>query len=471
MKILLTGANGYIGLRLLPYLVQAGHHVVCSVRDKDRFDYPKTLAPYIDIIEIDYLKVETLQNIPDDIDAAFYLIHSMSASKSFVDLERQSAENFVAGTKGKGIEHVVYLTGIVNSESLSEHLSSRLAVEEILSGGDFNFTALRAGIIIGSGSASFEIIRDLVEKLPLMITPRWIMTKCQPIGIRDVLYYLKESIGNPYTYNKSFDIYGPDVLTYRDMMLGFAEVRGLKRYIYHVPIMTPRLSSYWLYFVTSTTYNLAIALVNSMKVDIIARPNDLAKQLGIKPMEYKETLKAAFLKIEQNEIISSWKDSLVSGRSEIDIDQFINIPKFGCFRDHRSKPYKNRQSTISKVWSIGGDTGWYYGNFLWKMRGYLDKLVGGVGLRRGRTDHDSIAVGDAIDFWRVLYANKEEGRLLLYAEMRVPGDAWLEFSIEGDQLFQKATFRPRGVLGRAYWYSVFPFHGFIFEGMLSELTA
>lgn len=471
MKVLLTGANGYIGMRLLPKLVQAGHRVVCCVRDKDRFDCPKSLLAQVDIIEVDFLKEETLARIPNDIEAAYYLIHSMSASKSFTHLESQSAHNFVKSMPKQGLKQVIYLTGMINSEELSEHLSSRKAVEDILSKGNYHFTALRAGIIIGSGSASFEIVRDLVEKLPVMITPKWVMTKCQPIGIRDVISFLLRSLDHPYTFDKSFDIYGPDILTYKEMMLKLASVRGLKRYIYPVPVMTPRLSSYWLYFVTSTTYNLAVALVNSMKIDVIAKPNKLAKELGISALTYKETLEAAFAKIEQNEIVSSWKDSLVSGRYEIDIDEFINVPKYGCYRDHRSMPYNDRGTSINRIWAIGGETGWYYGNWLWKIRGYMDKLVGGVGLRRGRTDKSNIAVGDAIDFWRVLYANKSEGRLLLYAEMRLPGDAWLEFNTVEKQIFQKATFRPRGLWGRLYWYAVWPFHGFIFNGMLSKITA
>lgn len=255
------------------------------------------------------------------------------------------------------------------------------------------------------------------------------------------------------------------------MLLEFAKVRNLKRHIYIVPVMTPRLSSYWLYFVTSTSYNLAIALVNSMKVEVICRNNDWAETLGIKPITYRESLMKAFSKIESNEIVSSWKDAMSSGTMEIEISDFINVPSFGCFKDQREMKYDNLDTTIQKVWSIGGQGGWYYGNWLWKIRGFLDKLAGGVGLRRGRTSEIELSSGDAVDFWRVLYANKEEGRLLMFAEMKLPGEAWIEFRIKGDKIVQTATFRPVGIMGRLYWYAVYPFHGLIFNGMLKKIAS
>lgn len=469
MKILLTGANGYIGKRLLPLLVDAGYHVVCSVRDKDRFTYPPAIASEVSVVEVDLLKEETLHEIPDDIDAAYYLIHSMSASQDFVDMERQSAEAFRDRVSQTQAQHVVFLTGIVNQDILSDHLESRKAVEGILREGTYGFTALRAGIIIGSGSASFEIIRDLVEKLPVLITPRWVLTKCQPIGIRDVLRYLSKALLDERLYGSSYDIYGPDILTYQEILQGYADARHLKRWMVSVPVMTPRLSSYWLYFVTSTTYNLAVNLVDSMHVEVVAKPNNLGELLGIQPMDYPTMLEKAFVKIKQNAIVSSWKDSMVSGRYDFVIDDFLSVPEYGCYKDHRVRSYRDRVTTISRIWSIGGKTGWYYATWLWKVRGYLDKLFGGVGLRRGRTHIDHIEVGDAVDFWRVIYADRQECRLLLLAEMRVPGDAWLEFAMVGDELHQIATFRPRGVWGRLYWYLVLPFHGLIFSGMLRQL--
>ena len=470
MKILLTGATGYIGKRILPVLVENGHEVICCVRDISRFNPPSSLKPKIKIIQIDLLNEDSLNKIPTDIDAAYYLVHSMSASSNYKSLEKQSAINFKNTLNNTTVEHVVYLSGIINEIELSEHLESRKIVEHELSLGNYNLTTLRAGIIIGSGSASFEIIRDLVEKLPIMITPKWLNTKCQPIGISDVIKFLSKVLLNKITYNQNFDIGGPDILSYKAMLLEFAKVRKLKRKIFIVPVMTPRLSSYWLYFVTSTSYKLAVALVNSMKIEVICRPNQLNEILNIKPINYRKALTNAFTKIENNQIISSWKDAYSSSGIDSHISDFIKVPTFGCFIDQRKSPFKTRNDCIDKIWRIGGQTGWYHGNVLWKIRGFLDKLFGGVGLRRGRTSPDNLQVGDALDFWRVIYANKNEGRLLLLAEMKLPGEAWLEFKIDSDSLIQTATFRPLGLLGRLYWYSVLPFHGFIFKGMLKKLT-
>ena len=470
MKILLTGATGYIGKRLLPVLVENGHEVICCVRDKSRFNPPSSLKSKIKIIQIDLLDKNSLTKIPKEIDAAYYLVHSMSASSDYKSLEQQSAINFKNALNKTVVEHVVYLSGITNEIELSEHLESRKIVEHELSTGHYNLTTLRAGIIIGSGSASFEIIRDLVEKLPVMVTPKWLNTKCQPIGISDVIKFLSKTLFNKETYNKNFDIGGPDILTYKEMLLEFAKVRKLKRKIYIVPVMTPRLSSYWLYFVTSTSYKLAVALVNSMKIEVICRPNNLNKILNITPINYHEALTNAFAKIENNQIVSSWKDAYASSGFDSHISDFIQVPTFGCFIDQRKLAFKTREDCIDKIWKIGGQTGWYHGNILWKIRGFMDKLFGGVGLRRGRTNPDTLQVGDALDFWRVLYANKEEGRLLLFAEMKLPGEAWLEFKIVSNTLIQTATFRPLGLIGRLYWFAVLPFHGFIFKGMIKNLT-
>ena len=470
MKILLTGATGYIGKRLLPVLVEAGHEVVCCVRDSARFNPPESIKQKVSVIEVDFLDEKTLERVPKDIDAAYYLIHSMSSSTDYKSLEHISAINFKKSLEGSNIKQVIYLSGIVNESELSEHLSSRMNVESELGKGNYNFTALRAGIIIGSGSASFEIIRDLVEKLPFMITPKWLRTKCQPIGISDVILFLTKSLFNEKTFNRNFDIGGPDVLTYKEMLLGLAKHRNLNRTILIVPVMTPKLSSYWLYFVTSTSYKLAVSLVDSMKIEVVCRDNSINSILGIEPIGYQQALKKAFDKIERNEIISSWKDSYISSGVVHNVSSHIEVPTYGCFKDKRKRKFVNKESVLNKIWSIGGETGWYYGNRLWRLRGFLDKIVGGVGLRRGRTNLNSIKTGDAVDFWRVLYANKNEGRLLLFAEMKLPGEAWLEFKIVGDQLEQTATFRPLGLLGRLYWYMVMPFHGLIFSGMIRNIT-
>jgi uncharacterized protein YbjT (DUF2867 family) len=470
MRILLTGSSGYIGKRLLPILVYSGYDVICCVRDIKRFTPPESLKSKINIIQVDLLDKASLENIPKDIDGAFYLVHSMSASSDYHLLEQKSAENFRNAINKTDTQHVVYLSGIVNESELSQHLASRKNVELELSKGNYNLTTLRAGIIIGSGSASFEIMRDLVEKLPVMIAPKWLNTRCQPIGISDVIKILSKTILNPKTYNKDFDIGGPDILSYKDMLLEFGRSRNLKRHIIIVPVMTPKLSSYWLYFVTSTSYKLAIALVNSMKIEVICRNDDINKILEIEPISYQMSLEKAFSKIERNEVVSSWKDAFISSGFNYNVSEFIEVPSFGCFKDIRERAFADQNDCINKIWSIGGENGWYYGNWLWKFRGFLDKLAGGVGLRRGRTSENSLNPGDALDFWRVLYADKKEGRLLLFAEMKLPGDAWLEFRIVENKLIQIATFRPLGLIGRLYWFSVLPFHGFIFKGMIQKLT-
>lgn len=469
MRILLTGATGYIGKRLLIELISNDHQVICCVRDKNRFNPPESLLKNIEVVEVDFLDQSSLSNIPKNIDGAYYLMHSMSSSDEYETLELQSATNFREFINQTSIQHVIYLSGIVNEKNLSKHLSSRKAVEDELAKGRYNFTTLRAGIIIGSGSASFEIIRDLVEKLPFMITPKWLNTKCQPISIVDVIRFLSMSLFNEKTYNKSFDIGGPDILTYKEMLLGYAKVRGLKRKIIILPIMTPKISSYWLYFVTSTSYKLATALVNSMKVEVICRNNDLNKISNITLISYEKALKRTLSKIEKHHIISSWKDSLISGRLRVNLSEFVNVPTFGCYTDKGTISINNSKKTIENIWKIGGNHGWYYANWLWELRGFIDRLAGGVGLRRGRTNPTEVSMGDTIDFWRVLYANKKEGRLLLFAEMRLPGEAWLEFKIKDSVLFLTATFRPKGVLGRLYWFAISPLHGIIFNGMLRKI--
>lgn len=470
MRILLTGATGYIGKRLLPILVNQGHEVVCCVRDKNRFYCPEEYIQKVEVIEVDFLKKETIKNIPNDIEAVYYLIHSMSGSaNNYDELERISAENFVKKIDKTKTIQVIYLSGIVNDKTLSKHLSSRKNVEDILNTGKFATTTLRAGIIVGSGSASFEIIRDLIHRLPIMITPKWLNTKCQPIGINDVLEFLSKSLLNSLTYNRNFDIGGPDILTYKEMLLGFAKAKNVKRWIITIPIMTPKLSSYWLYFVTSTSYRLASALVSSMKVEVVCKDHEINDLLSVQTMSYEQALSRALIKVEEDNVASSWKDSLVSGRFSSNISDFRKVPKKNCFIDRRKEEIKNLEFTIDRIWSIGGETGWYYGDWLWSLRGFIDKLYGGVGSRRGRTNKHEIHTGDALDFWRVLYANKEEGKLILYAEMKLPGEAWLEFKIINNTLYQSATFRPRGFWGKIYWYSVLPFHGFIFNGMLKKL--
>ena len=477
MKILLTGANGYIGKRLLASLINEGHEVICCVRDKNRFHHTTNFSSKKNsILEVDFLKDPPDNDLIKDIDAAYYLIHSMSSNISdFTKLEENSAKNFIKWVTGTNIKQIIYLGGITNEEKLSKHLSSRKNVENILSNSGIPITTLRAGIIVGSGSASFEIIRDLVEKLPVMITPKWLNTKHHPIAVRNIIQYLTGVLLKENLYNCSFDVGGPDILTYKEMLLQFAEVRKLKRLIMSVPVMTPRLSSYWLYFVTSTSYKLAVNLVDSMKIEVVGKPNDLEKLLNIEPISYKEAVRRAFSRTEQNEVISSWKDSFISSSYDSKLSEQINVPTYGCFLGKREKEIKTSvEHVMNNIWSIGGERGWYYADWLWSIRGFLDKLFGGVGLRRGRTNKQEIYSGDTLDFWRVLVADKQNKRLLLYAEMKLPGESWLEFKIitknQKNLLQQTATFRPKGLFGRLYWYSVLPFHYFVFNGMATNIT-
>ncbi len=472
MKILLTGANGYVGRRLLPELLEQGHEVVCCVRDKLRLGLDQHTLARISIWEVDFLDNPSLENYPQDVDIAYFLIHSMTSSTATFDtMEATSAKNFNVYMHKMKVNQVIYLSGIVNDPNLSKHMQSRSNVEKILYEGTSNVTVLRCGIIVGSGSSSFEIIRDLCEKLPIMITPKWVLTKSQPIAIRDVITYLTRVINRSDCYNKSFDIGGPNIITYKQMMQLYAKTRGIKLAIFTLPFMTPKLSSYWLYFVTSTSYKLAINLVDSMKMEVVCSNNDLQKLLNVKPISYVDAIKLAFIKIEQNLVISSWKDSLVSSRFKKNLSSYIQVPIYGCLKDVKKMKVTNPEQVLENIWSIGGERGWYYGNWMWQLRGFFDKMFGGVGLRRGRTSPTHLDNGDSLDFWRVLLANKEEKRLLLFAEMRVPGEAWLEFRIDSDNVFhQIATFRPRGVLGRLYWYSMIPFHFFIFDGMMKNIA-
>jgi len=394
----------------------------------------------------------------------------MASSSKFDQLESTCAHHFNAALAPTTVKQVVYLSGMVHQSNLSPHLASRKNVEDVLRQAPYALTTLRAGIIIGSGSASFEIIRDLVEKLPIMIAPKWLNTRCQPIAIRTVIDLLMGCMLRDDTYHQDFDIGGPDCLSYRDMLMGYAKVRGLRRWIVTVPVLTPRLSSYWLYFVTATSFKLAKALVNSMRVEIVCRDLTLQHRLGTVPISYHEALVLAFKKIETNAIASSWKDAMVSYKGKLKMSAFIEVPTMGCFIDRQTVPTPHRTATIDRIWQIGGHNGWYYGNQLWQLRGMIDKLVGGVGLRRGRTNATTIHTGDSLDFWRVLYANRDEGRLLLFAEMKLPGDAWLEFKVTDSHLIQTATFRPLGVWGRLYWCLFLPFHWLIFKKMATRLA-
>jgi len=472
MRILLTGVTGYVGKRLLPALVEKGHDIVCCVREKNRLTIHKNLLEKVEIIEIDFLKDPEINKIPKNIDAAYYLIHSMAASSEKFDLlESKAAVNFKIYMESTAVKQVIYLSGITNENKLSKHLASRRKVEDILKSENYGLTVLRAGIIVGSGSASFEIIRDIVEKLPIIVAPKWILTKTQPIAIRDVIGFLSGVLLHDRCINKTFDIGGPEILTYKDMMQQYAAQRKLKRPFYTTSLITPKISSYWLFFITSVSYKLAISLVNSMKTEVVCNNNDLEKILQLQPITYEQALKNAFLKIKQNLVLSSWKDSIISSSLGLSLSDFIEVPQFGCYKNEKTYKIEDVDRVMQNIWTIGGDKGYYYANWLWKIRGFFDQLFGGVGLMRGRTSPREINPGDALDFWRVLYVSREKKRLLLFAEMKLPGEAWLEFRIdEKNILHQTATFRPRGIWGRLYWLATSPFHFFIFNGMIKNIA-
>lgn len=473
MKILLTGANGYIGQRLLPLLVEAGHEVVALVRSARRLSIPQHCRDHVHVVEGDLLKYEKIAAVPADIDIAYYLVHSMTQTGThFGNLEKTTAKNFLRLIEPTAVRQVIYLSGLISDENLSPHLLSRKRVEDILRSGQTPVTTLRAGIILGSGSASFEIMRDLVEKLPIMVAPKWVKNKLQPIGIYDVLEYLVSVIDHQECLNDTFDIGGPDVMSYREMLMRFAKMRGLRRHIITVPVLTPRLSSYWLYFVTSTNFSLAKALVESLKNNAICKDQRIRKIIPKTCFHFEEALHRTFAKIEENAVISSWKDSMVMSDLNPNLLEYVQIPEFGCLTDLQEMPFEcDPEKVKDAVWAIGGNCGWYYMNWAWVLRGLIDRLFGGTGLRRGRTHPTRLRNGDALDFWRVLLADEKHRRLLLYAEMRLPGEAWLEFEVianengKGGVLRQKATFRPNGLLGRLYWYSIHPFHWFVFVGL------
>lgn len=475
VHLLLTGANGYIGLRLLPALLDAGHRITAVVRDRRRFpegDFADA-GDKLQVIEGDFLKPHSLPDFPADLDAAYYLLHSMDSGGNFAANEEATARSFIVALRKTRCSRILYLGGLIDeSQPLSPHLGSRLHVEEVLRESGIPLTVLRASIIVGSGSASFEIVRDLAEKLPLMICPRWVNTRCQPIAIRNVIDYLTGLLQRPETAGKTYDIGGPEVLRYRDLLEGYAAVRGLRRWFLPVPFLSPKLSSWWLYLMTATSFPLARTLVDSMKNETVCRDQAIRDVLAPPLLNYREAVEKALARIAQNRVPSSWFDALNAGSLAPRFVDAIQVPAHGVLRDEQRVPLKAPRSTvIDALWSLGGQRGWPAMKWAWRLRGWLDRLVGGTGLRRGRRHPKELRPGDALDFWRVLVADRDRGRLMLYAEMRLPGEAWLEFEIEGDALRQTATFRPQGLSGRAYWYAILPLHWLLFPRMAKRLAA
>lgn len=472
-KIFVTGATGFIGKRLVFQLLEKGYEVYALSRIRGVklgiMDHPRLHMIYGSLDDDSLF----LDHLPKEIDAAYYLVHSMSETvNDLIEKETTAAKHFVELMDQTSCQQIIYLGGIFEEETeLSLHLRSRKKVEEVLKNAKAALTVFRASIIIGAGSASFEIIRDLVEKLPIMVAPRWVRSLCQPISIIDVLYYLSNVLFIQEMYGKVYEIGGPEVMSFKEVLLRYARFRRLKRLILDVPVLTPKLSSYWLLLITSVRFSLCSYLVESMKHNSYCHKSDIEKILPHPCLTFEEALHRAFLKISQNEVISTWMDAWMIDEKNPDIRKFIEIPKEGCLKDSKQMPlHLDKEEVISRIWSIGGKRGWYGLDWAWQLRGLIDKFFGGAGMNRGRRHPTEINVGDSIDFWRVVKADKEAGHLILYAEMKLPGEAWIEFYVKDNDLHQNAVFRPRGILGRAYWYAMMPFHFLIFKKMAKTIA-
>lgn len=475
-KILVTGATGFVGKQLILALLAEGHEVyaICRIKGTRVFADEK---PNLIYLWGDLRNPDTYQKMPKDIDAAYYLVHSMSGIVGNLrNAEEQVALAFVQSMKKTCVRQIIYLGGIINSEqSLSPHLSSRLLVEKILKQSSLPTTILRASLIIGSGSASFEIIRDLCKKLPLMVVPKWVQSPCQPIAIEDVLFYLKNVLLNEACYNKTFDIGGPEILTFKQLMQEYSAAQGRKTWMIQVPFLSPQLSSYWLFFVTSVRFSLCYYLVESMKCSTVVQLGDIQSILPHTCLTYRQSIAAAQDKEGNNPVVSTWMDSWETMEENPAIEKFLQMDLDKCFKDQQRIPLTaSRETVIDRIWRIGGKTGYYAFDWAWHIRGFADKLVGGIGLNRGRRDPVEIQVGDSIDFWRVLIADKNSGHLVLFSYMKVPGKAWLSFQLTEEEgriyLVQTALFQPSGFWGSLYWYSLYPIHWFLFRRMAKNLA-
>ncbi|HEX5710352.1 MAG TPA: SDR family oxidoreductase [Sulfuricurvum sp.] len=463
MNVLLTGANGYIGRRLKHRLLQDE-----TINLRLFVTHGQTLLPQ-DRFEIavgNTFDIDSLNRALVGIDTAYYLIHSM-ASDNYRELDRKSAQSFLEACIRAGVKRIIYLGGLGEKESASEHLLSRIETGEILSSRPNEIQTLwfRAGVIIGSGSASFEIIRHLVEKLPFMITPKWVHTLCQPIAEKDVIEYLTAAASLQSQESSMIDI-GSEKMSYKELLLGYAHAVGLERTLIPIPFFTPKLSSYWLTLMTPVPYSVASALIEGLKSEVLVT-NDLASQLfeSIHPMSYRKAVHAAIEEIKETQVLSRWSDA--SGEAwETDHSSLADA----VFIDRQIVPLNGltAHQVFATFCAVGGKNGWFGYDLLWRMRGFIDKLFGGYGLSRGRRDATAVRIGDSIDFWKVVDL-KEDKRLLLFAQMKLPGKAWLEYLIKDDKLYQSAYFYPQGLAGRLYWYLLIPFHFFVFKGMANNL--
>lgn len=468
--ILVTGATGYVGERLVSRLLEKKYKVRCLVRDVSRLENRWT---GVELVESDVLNANSLKGVFKDIDVAYYLIHSMGGEDEFSKTDIIAAENFARAAENQGVKRIIYLGGLGSSdENISKHLSSRLQTGDTLRRFNVPVTEFRAGVIVGSGSLSFEMIRYLTERLTIMITPKWVNTKTQPIAIRDVLRYLEEALDVEKSKGQIIEIGGEDILSYKDLMKIYAEVRGLRRYFINVPVLTPRLSSHWIGFVTPLPSRIAKPLVDGLKTELICKSNKAKELFGFKTISYKEAVELALLRKKEGTTKTIWFSSYSAGQKN-KITPIHLVQKEGMIIEKRETIVDvTAELTFKAVASIGGKNGWY-ANFLWKIRGYIDLLVGGVGLRRGRRSETELIPGDPLDFWRV--ESIIENKLLrLRAEMKLPGKAWLQFQVKENSdkkstLTQTAFYEPKGLWGLIYWYSVYPLHGLIFGGMIKSI--
>lgn len=471
--VFVTGATGYIGGRLVPLLLEAGYRVRCLARDPKKLHWRAWVDdPGVEIVQ-GSIESEHLPDAMSGCRAAYYLVHSMmAAGPEYAHHDQRLAEAFAKAATTAGCRQIVYLGGLGETGAgLSEHLQSRQDVESALSSGSVPVTTLRAAMIIGAGSASFEILRYLVQRLPIMITPKWVSTECQPISVRNVLFYLVAAIAEPRTLGQTIDIGGPEVLTYRQIMGIMAGCLGLsKRWIIPVPVLTPRLSSMWIHLVTPLSRHIARPLAEGLKNRVVCRDNRAQELMPQRLLSVREAIEAALGKVRGGAVETSWSDA---GTIPGDPDW-----AGGTIFDNRQQTevLASVPETFAAVCSVGGTNGWYAANFLWRVRGWIDRLAGGPGLRRGRRNAAKLSYGDAVDFWRVKKIEPDR-RLGLRAEMKLPGEAELEFEvlpIDGQDhrclLLQTARFKPRGLAGILYWYAVMPFHHFVFSGMLNGIA-